>query len=254
MIFKSLIIAFSMYSKIPVPKIEWSEKNLRYVLCFFPLVGAVIGLFEFLWMKFCYVFEAGKILQTLILFVIPLLISGGIHADGFIDTSDALSSYKGKEDKLFILKDSHIGAFALIKFILISSVYVAFSSCFVFEKKFFVWTLSFMLSRVLSGFAAANFKCAKNNGTLYTFSSLAVKKITNALLVIEFIFCLILILKIDLISAICILVSMTVFFAYFRIMSYKEFGGITGDLCGWLVCMLETLSTVACGILFLIGI
>ena len=39
----SCIIAFSMYSKVPMPRVDWSEKNMKYAFCFFPLVGAVLG-------------------------------------------------------------------------------------------------------------------------------------------------------------------------------------------------------------------
>lgn len=42
-IIKSICVAFSMYSKIPMPRVEWNEKNMKYAMCFFPLVGAVIG-------------------------------------------------------------------------------------------------------------------------------------------------------------------------------------------------------------------
>lgn len=51
---------------------------------------------------------------TAVLILIPVLITGGIHLDGLLDTADALSSYKTKEEKLEILKDSHAGAFAII--------------------------------------------------------------------------------------------------------------------------------------------
>ena len=46
--------------------------------------------------------------------MIPIIITGGIHLDGLLDTADALSSYKSMEEKLEILKDSHTGAFAII--------------------------------------------------------------------------------------------------------------------------------------------
>ena len=39
----SCIIAISMYSKIPMPNVEWTEERMRYVMCFFPLVGIVQG-------------------------------------------------------------------------------------------------------------------------------------------------------------------------------------------------------------------
>ena len=37
----SFAIAFSLSSNIPLPPAEWSEENRKYVICFFPLVGAV---------------------------------------------------------------------------------------------------------------------------------------------------------------------------------------------------------------------
>ena len=37
----SCIIAVSTYSKIPMPNVEWTEDRMRYVMCFFPLVGDV---------------------------------------------------------------------------------------------------------------------------------------------------------------------------------------------------------------------
>ena len=47
-LFRSLAIAISMYSKIPVPIVEWSEKNMKYAMCFFPVVGAVTGALQLL--------------------------------------------------------------------------------------------------------------------------------------------------------------------------------------------------------------
>ena len=40
----SFKIAFSMYSKIPMPKTDWNKKNMKYAMCFFPMVGAAIGI------------------------------------------------------------------------------------------------------------------------------------------------------------------------------------------------------------------
>ena len=42
-VLNGLFIAFSMYSRIPVPQAEWEGAGMGYVLCFFPTVGAVIG-------------------------------------------------------------------------------------------------------------------------------------------------------------------------------------------------------------------
>ena len=106
-IIKSICVAFSMYSKIPMPRVEWNEKNMKYAMCFFPLVGAVIGGLMLLVRFLCGRFGFNTSVYAVVMTALPVLVSGGIHTDGFIDTVDALSSYGDKEKKLEILKDPH---------------------------------------------------------------------------------------------------------------------------------------------------
>ena len=113
-IIKSFFIAFSMYSKIPMPQFEWKDEDIRYALCFFPWVGTVIGVLWYLWKWICARFGVGTLCYTVVGTAIPILITGGFHVDGFLDTCDALHSYQPRERKLEILKDSHIGAFACL--------------------------------------------------------------------------------------------------------------------------------------------
>ena len=40
---ETIAVAFSMFSAIPMPQFLWNEKNMRYALCAFPLIGAVIA-------------------------------------------------------------------------------------------------------------------------------------------------------------------------------------------------------------------
>ena len=40
--------AFAMYSKIPMPVTDWDKENIKYMFCFFPFIGAVIGLITLL--------------------------------------------------------------------------------------------------------------------------------------------------------------------------------------------------------------
>ena len=110
----AFIIAFSTYSRIPMPQVEWNEKHMKYAICFFPLVGAVVGLLALGWGWLCRFLDLGELLQAAGWTALPLLVTGGIHMDGFCDTVDALSSHQSRERKLEILKDSHTGAFAVI--------------------------------------------------------------------------------------------------------------------------------------------
>ena len=111
---KSLIIAFAMYSKVPMPRVDWEKKALAWALCFFPLVGAVIGTVLYGWMVLARYLGFGPLFFAAFALLIPIALNGGIHLDGFCDTCDALSSHQSRERKLEILKDSHTGAFAII--------------------------------------------------------------------------------------------------------------------------------------------
>ena len=97
---KGFIIAFAMYSKVPMPRVEWEQENMKYVMCFFPWVGAVSGLCFYLWGSYGPAIPVGQILYGVILTVIPVLVTGGIHVDGFLDTMDALSSWQPRERRL----------------------------------------------------------------------------------------------------------------------------------------------------------
>ena len=40
-IIRGIAVAFSTYSKIPMPQFVWKEEDMRYSMCFFPWIGAV---------------------------------------------------------------------------------------------------------------------------------------------------------------------------------------------------------------------
>ena len=102
-----------------MPRSEWTDENKSYAMCFFPWIGAVIGLLSYGVFRFSKWFDGNgggnySLFFVIFLILIPVFITGGIHLDGFLDTQDALSSWQTKERRLEILKDSHAGAFAII--------------------------------------------------------------------------------------------------------------------------------------------
>ena len=102
-LWNSFKIAFSMYSKIPMPKSQWTKENMRYIMCFFPLIGAVIGGLTWLWGTWGMELVQSRLLYVILLVLIPVFVTGGIHLDGLLDTADALNSYQPRERKLEIL-------------------------------------------------------------------------------------------------------------------------------------------------------
>lgn len=159
---RSLAMAFSMYSILPAPRVEWKAENMRYAFCFFPLIGVVIGAAEFGWLWLCRLFGVGPGLTAAVATAIPVLLSGGIHLDGFCDTSDALASHAPAERKLEIMKDPHIGAFGVMACVLCLLLTFGLWTQYRFHPRTAgMLALGFVLSRSISGLTVVSMRCAK---------------------------------------------------------------------------------------------
>lgn len=231
-------IAFSMYSKIPMPKTDWNKKNIKYALCFFPVVGIVILASVILWNTISVNLQVGNILRTAILVVIPILVTGGIHLDGFLDTMDALSSYQPTEKRLEILKDPHTGAFAIISAIIYFILYFGVWSE-TNNDSLIIISIGFIISRALSGFSIVTFPCAKSSGLAAVFSDAAAKKKVKYIMISYILLCTLIMLYINVLLGITCLITSLLVFIYYKVMSKKNFGGITGDLAGYFLQICE---------------
>lgn len=243
-VIKSFFISFSMYSKIPVPQFEWKDQDMKYVLCFFPWVGAVIGILTYLWGIICKDFQLGKLIFAAVGTALPLLVSGGFHVDGFMDTMDALHSYQSRERKLEILKDSHIGAFSVIQIILYYFIFTGAYSEINGLRAMATVGAGFVLSRIVSGIGVVSLKCAKKEGLLYLFSSKAHEKVVKISLYIQLVLCVLFMLYLSFVTGIAITIGAALTFLYYRYRCYKEFGGITGDTAGYCVTLSEVITVV----------
>ena len=231
-VIKSFFIAFSIYSKIPVPQFAWKEEDMRYTLCFFPWVGAVIGLCFLLWNRFAGVYGIPSTARAAVGAVLPLAISGGFHADGFMDTMDALHSYRDRERKLEILKDSHIGAFAVICFVMYELIYLGAVSMITEKEQILVLAAGFFLSRTLSE---------------------AHRRVVLTALYLQLVLCVGLMLAVSVKTGALACAAAGLTYAYYRQKSYQEFGGITGDLAGYFVTLCEGVMAVLVAAAGLIG-
>lgn len=233
-----------MYSKIPMPKVYWSKENMRYSLCFLPLVGAVAGGLLMAWFWVCMQLNIGNACFAAGAAVLPLLVTGGIHADGFIDTSDALASYGDKQKRLEILSDPHIGAFAVISAI----AYYLLTFGFLNEIKIYgeaaMLALGYVMSRSVCAVAISLMKCAKNTGLLHKFSSAANKPVTITVTVLMLLACAYVMILLSPFIGGTVLLGLILLFLYYRFVLRKRFGGITGDTCGWLIQMCELITLI----------
>lgn len=247
-VFKSLIIAFSTYSRIPVPQFEWKEADMKYSLCFFPWVGAVIGLLLYLWEYLAVKWGIGTMCITMIGTAIPLIITGGFHVDGFMDTMDAFHSYQSRERKLEILKDSHIGAFSVIMLVLYYLIYIAALSEIQSLRAVLILGIGFVLSRILSGLSLVYFQPARKEGMLYTEAGTASKRVVKICLILQGMAAVCIMFYLSVKIAALVLCSAVLCFLYYRNRSYRELGGITGDTAGYFVTICECAMVIAAAV------
>lgn len=228
----SMAIAFSMYSKIPVPQVEWTKERMKYAMCFFPLVGFMQGILLYGFARITWKFSFWVLYYTGGV-VLPLIINGGIHMDGFLDVIDARASFGDKEKKLEILKDPHTGAFAILGAIVYVLLYLGI---FVELPAGYVPAVGgvYVVTRALSGLSVVSFPKAKNSGLAAAFSEEAQKKAVAAVMYIFIAGALCFILwTAGIWAGILCGIAAVIVFAYYYRMSVKEFGGITGDLAGY---------------------
>lgn len=237
---QTICVAFSLYSRVPVPRVEWDSRNMRYALCALPFVGAVTGLLLWLWCLACRQLGLGAPLRAAGLTLLPVLVTGGIHLDGFCDTCDALASHGERERKLEIMKDSHAGAFAILGVACYFVLYYGLA-CEVqpTPRAVLCLTLGMMGARALAGLAMCRWPCAKNSGLAHAFADGAAKRGTAV-----FLAALAALLAVGLVLAggwlgACLVLAAALCSAYYHRMALGQFGGITGDLQGWFVQVCE---------------
>ena len=235
-----------------MPRFEWKDEDYRESLIFFPVVGLIIGALviainELPFMKIVPV--AVRIILTIL---VPILVTGGFHLDGFMDTSDALSSYAEKERRLEILSDPHIGAFsviALIKWLLIDAG--AVTAIILNEKSdvkvMLIYGLSFVISRALCGLTSILYEKARKNGMLYeeTKDSGRGKVIVLSLWLVVGV---VLMLCMSTFRGLLICLALAAYTFFYRRMALDRFGGVTGDTAGFYLTVSETIAAVVLAI------
>lgn len=227
-----------MYSRLPAAQCDWSEENMKYVMCFFPWIGIVIGALCLGWDALAASLALHAPLRNVVLMLIPLAVSGGIHLDGLLDTADAMSSWRPREKRLEILKDSHAGAFAVIActayFFLLYAVIDMVQGELVR-----VYVFSYVVSRSLSAYSVVSFPKASAEGTVAGFSRNAQTRIIQAACVVYLLLCAAGMLLLQPACAAAGLAGALLVFAWYYHIAMKYFGGINGDLAGCFLSVCE---------------
>lgn len=223
---KSFLLIVSFFTRLPFGNwVTYTDERYRKSIFYFPLVGLIIGGFIF-WPTALPAFSSeGKSLLIILLY---LWISGGIHLDGLADSADGLLSGRPKERILEIMKDSRIGSFGVIALILYFLTFFTFAQtasaraliCMPFVGK----TLGF----VMAGFSVY---ARPDQGMGYVFIT-EIKKSIASLYFIALGIVLYLILGFNGVIAGGIALLLGIYLTH---ASHKKIGGMTGDTIGMVI-------------------
>ena len=228
-IINGFIITVDMYSRIPMPKVERNKRNMKYALCFVPIIGLMIGVLLYGWGEICTKYGFGQVCFALVGTVIPVIITGGIHLAGLMDTADALHSH---------------GVITAICYFLL---YGAGLTLIWKVDQLLLLGFSYIISRTLSGMSLVWFPVAGKEGNAYSLSSMAHKTTVRVVLAMLLTICFISAIMIQpLIGVLMALAAMWVW-TYYYYMSRKQFGGITEDVAGYFLCLCELSSVLIIG-------
>lgn len=173
------------------------------------------------------------ILFAAVAVALPILLTGGIHMDGFMDTVDALASHQEREKKLAILKDPHTGAFAVVYcgvYLLLS--FGLYHALFQTETLFIV-CFGFVLSRALAVLGAVTLPNARKEGMLCAFTGHAHRRAAMiSMAAVAFLSIGGMAWRSPVAGGFAAGFALLAFFAY-RAMAMKQFGGATGDTTGF---------------------
>ncbi|MBP5275093.1 MAG: adenosylcobinamide-GDP ribazoletransferase [Abditibacteriota bacterium] len=240
----SLITAFSLWTKIPVPQIPWKQENMAFALPFFALVGAVVGAVLLGVYHACLYLGVSPVFRGVLLALVPAAVTGGIHMDGFCDTADALASRRDRETRLRIMKDPHAGAFAVIALVCLMLFYAG-ALGELKQSGIYLCALGFALSRSVCGAALILFPAATPNGMGALIKQGADRQISLFALLAAIVACLAAAAFISPAAEGAAALVFTALLIWLRVTTDKAFGGMTGDTAGFFITLSEAALAAA---------
>ena len=246
---KKYITAFqmtqSMFCSLPFPCRAWDEKCRPYMLIFLPMIGLEIGalwLFTDFILKY---FQIPMLIYGLVMCALPYLATGFMHLDGYMDVTDAIGSWRELEKRRAILKDSHVGSFAVVwSTFLILAGFAAFASMDVETNKILLVLIPF-LSRCCSALAVMNLKPMNTsqyagNVSYPKWHSFLLAAVLVVVVVAGF-------AAFGKYTVVLLVELITYGFALKK--SYKLLEGMNGDISGYCICICEAFAVITMALL-----
>ncbi|WP_306454205.1 adenosylcobinamide-GDP ribazoletransferase [Neobacillus jeddahensis] len=235
---KGFLINLQFFTAVPINlTLPMDQVHLKKAVQAFPLLGLFQG---FVYVAIFYVCQQmtsfSHLAVAFLLWLATILLTGGIHLDGWMDASDAYFSYQDREKRLEIMKDPRTGAFGVLSVL----VLISCRFLFIYESTMNVTVSTYIFivvipffSKAVMGVMLLTVKSAKQEGLGSMFQRAATPRALWPypfyIIIVFFMIVMIdpdflLIGMLSLVAAGCLIV--------FRRKAITWFGGISGDVLG----------------------
>ncbi|MFK2826115.1 adenosylcobinamide-GDP ribazoletransferase [Bacillus sp. B190/17] len=232
------LLSLQFFSLVPVNReLPIDARHLRACLRVFPLFGLVKGLlYGGVFWLLLELSPLSPLANAFLLWLLPIIWTGGLHLDGWIDTSDAFFSYRDVKRRLEILTDPRVGAFGVLSLIvLLASRFLFLYEIVLFgnsQLAIFVGLIPFY-SQMITGLLLNGVKPAKEEGIAYFFQQGKDRRLAVRYGIWILAIGLVTFTMMGGIQTFLTLAAAAgLFFLFARRGALKHFGGITGDLLG----------------------
>ncbi len=243
-------MAWGNFITLPCPYKRWDGSLKNMMLAFLPSVGFVIGL---LWAGLFWILLRTGISPLLIGFVMMFYIfaiCGFMHMDGFMDCNDAIMSRRPLEERQRILKDSTVGAFAVVTVVFLLLAWFAAMNTAIYRIGYADLLILPVVSRAISGISVLMYQPIGHSQYAEDYKAAGRWKYRLAVLAQTVAVYGIAVLlgggwlKLLVIAAvICGAGFLACLYAR------KQLGGMSGDIAGYTICISELAGVFALAIL-----
>lgn len=213
-----------------------NAKSVTWMYAFLPIVGLLIGSIIsggiFVISNYS---DISSLLLAILIVIMFIVLTGGLHLDGWIDMSDAFFSYGEKEKRLEILDDPRTGAFGVISVfcLLLLKIGVIYEMLLKGHEEIipFIIFIPF-IARLGMLIYFLTMQTAKQTGLAAYFKSIIIPKKLMLIISVFSIVFMVAWIYFSMYSLFILVIVMLLSIFFYRKWSQKHFGGMSGDLLG----------------------
>ena len=242
---KKFIIGFFMawgnFITLPCPYKRWDSQLKNMMLAFLPSMGLFWIMLRI---------ELSPLLISFLMMFYIFAICGFMHMDGFMDCNDAIMSRRPLEERQRILKDSTVGAFAVVTVAFLLLAWFAAMSTAIYRISYADLLTLPVVSRAISGLAVLVYQPIGHSQYVEDYKAPGRWKYRLSVL-----------LQTGLVMGLSVLlgagwIKMLICSAVIAVVGFiaclyarKQLGGMSGDIAGYTICIGELAGIFALAVL-----